>query len=82
MWKDPASGGVVGGGGRGYLVGMAELDYLKIAAAVLAANIATVALVYCLLQISKSEKVELFARPAFYFLAAGIVAWAATKLYI
>lgn len=25
MWKDPASGGVVGGDGRGYLVGMLKL---------------------------------------------------------
>lgn len=82
MERPRSIGGVVGGGGRGYLFGMADLDYIKIAAAVLLANIATVALMYCLLQISRSERVELFARPVFYFLAAGIVLWASVKLYI
>jgi len=65
----------------GYIVSM-EIDYLKIAAAVLAANIFTVVFAYCMIEISKGERLNMTARPAFYLLAGGIAFWTALMLYV
>jgi hypothetical protein len=71
--KTARRGGGVGiGPKRGY-VGRMEIDYLKIMAAVLAANLFTVGLVYAMTRIHKREAKDEEARFSYHFVVIFIV---------